>query len=466
MLLGVLLLLIPFCSAEDWNRFRGPNGSGVSTATGFPSELARDKNLLWRTPVRPGKSSPVLTEKLIFLTAFEDGKLYTQCYDRATGKLLWERSVPKVRDEVANRLNHPAAITPTTDGENVYSLFKDYGLVSYDSAGKLHWQVPLGPFANSMGMSAAPILTGSLVIVLADQLEGSYIAAFDRTNGETRWKIRRDELEAWGTPLLYQPETGGAAHVLTASRGFFGIHSARNGARTFTLPGISPTIVASPILHNDTLYVFGYGADAPTPFSNHLSRLDKNGDGRLTPDEYTDNALLNGVAKFNGNRDRIITAEEWAEAQVRMMGPSSLVALRLEPGANGQSSPQARELWRFEKGFTGVIPSALHWKGVLYVLKNGGILTSFNAATGKVLKTGRINNAPGGYSASPVAADGKLYTASEEGVLTVLKADGDWPVLSQMTFDEGFYATPALSAGRIYLRTESALYCFGSKSAQ
>jgi len=451
---------------EDWNRFRGPNGSGISNDSGFPSTVTKEQSIRWRTPVRPGKSSPVLTANHIFLTAFQDGKLYTQCYDRATGNLLWERSVPKVRDEVANRLNHPAAITPTTDGENVYSLFKDYGLVSYDSDGELRWQVPLGPFANSMGMSAAPILSGSLVIVLADQLEGSYIAAFDRTNGETRWKIHRDELEAWGTPLLYQPNADSPPHILTASRGFFGIHSAQNGARTFTLPGISPTIVASPIVHNDTLYVFGYGADAPTPFSNHLTRLDKNGDGRLTPDEYTDNALLNGVAKFNGNRDRIITAEEWAEAQVRMMGPSSLVALRLESAAEGRSSPQARELWRFEKGFTGVIPSALHWKGLLYVLKNGGILTSFDAATGKVLKTGRIANAPGGYSSSPVAADGKLYVASEEGVFTVLKADGEWPVLSQMTFDEGFYATPALSTGRIYLRTESALYCLGSRTAQ
>src|SRR5713101_4249399 len=187
----------PGVSAEEWSRFRGPNGSGVSHDTGFPTEFGKEKNLLWRTPVRPGKSSPILTLRHVFLTAFEDGKLYTQCFDRRTGKLIWERSVVRPRNESANALNHPAAITAVTDGENVYSFFKDYGLISYDPNGNVRWKVPLGPFSNAMGHSSCPIIAGGNVVLVIDQMLDSYIAAFDRRNGETRWKTSREEMEGW-----------------------------------------------------------------------------------------------------------------------------------------------------------------------------------------------------------------------------------------------------------------------------
>src|SRR5437660_1273448 len=159
-LLLALLVLSSAASAEDWTRFRGPNGSGVSKDTGFPIEFGKDKNAIWRTPVRPGKSSPVLTDRRIFLTGFENGKLYTQCFDRKTGKLLWERAEVRAREEDVNPLNHPAAITPVTDGENVYVFFKDFGMISYDPTGAVRWKVPLGPFSNSMGLGASPIIAG------------------------------------------------------------------------------------------------------------------------------------------------------------------------------------------------------------------------------------------------------------------------------------------------------------------
>lgn len=169
----VLLCLLPlWLPAEQWNRFRGPNGSGVVNDSGYPAEFGRDNNLMWRTPVRSGKSSPVLTMRHVFLTAFEDGKLFVQCFDRQTGKLLWERAENRARNDLANRLNHPAAITPATDGENVYAFFKDLGLISYDSTGKLRWKVALAPFSNTMGLAASPILAGDSVIVVADQVDG------------------------------------------------------------------------------------------------------------------------------------------------------------------------------------------------------------------------------------------------------------------------------------------------------
>ena len=446
-----LFLLAPAATPEDWSRFRGPNGSGVSSATGFPAEFGKDKNLAWRTPVRPGKSSPVLTDRHIFLTAFDQNKLFTICLDRATGKLLWERSEDRPRHEVKNRLNDSAAITPVTDGDSVYVFFGEYGLVSYDTAGKLRWKTPLGPFTNVMGLSSSPILTSDSVIIVADQQERPYIAAFDRRNGEQRWKTARDEQDGWGTPVVYRSQ------ILTASRGQLGSHIAATGKRAWSLNTLSPAIVASPILDRDTLFTFGYGNEAPAAFSGRLDRLDKNADGKLSPEEVGDDAYLIGIGKFEGNRDGIIEKEEFDEKQRKTTAPSILMALRLDPAA------APRELWRYEKNFIGVIPSPLLYDGVLYIVRNGGILTSFDASNGEVIKAARVPGALGGYSSSPVAAEGKVYLASEEGKVAVLKAGREWDVIAVNDLGEGVYATPALSAGILYLRTSDAMYAFAQR---
>lgn len=464
--LAIALCLVS-ASAEDWTRFRGPNGSGVSTGTGFPVEFDKTKNILWRTPVRSGKSSPVLTDRRVFLTGFEREKLFTQCFDRQTGKLLWERTEIRTPRPEGNLLNNPAAITPVTDGENVYVFFKDIGLISYDAAGKLRWRVPLGPFTNSMGLGASPILAGNSIVLQADQIAGSYIAAFDRRNGEILWKTARAESESWATPLIYRP-AGGPPMILTAGTGQYGAHLLDIGKRVFSQPGLSPAMVASPVLDHDTIYAFGYGADSPSPFSRALSRLDKNHDGQLTPDEYEnipgdtadrqEAAMYIAIGRFMGNRDGIVTQDKWDAWGRHVGGPTGLLAVRLDAAAG------PRELWRYDKGFAGVIPSPLLYDGILYVVKNGGILTAFNPSTGEVLKTGRVRGALGGYSASPVAADGKLFIASEEGKFAVLKAGADWDVLAVNDLAEGAFATPALSAGRIYVRTDEALYCFSASS--
>jgi outer membrane protein assembly factor BamB len=236
----------------------------------------------------------------------------------------------------------------------------------------------------------------------------------------------------------------------------YGAYAPDTGKRIATLRGLATTIVASPILDGEMVYAFGYGGDAPTPFSRTLARLDTNKDGKLTQDEYTTDAFVHGIAKFSGNRDMIVTEDEWDEKQKLVAGPTSLFALKIE------KSGEAHEVWRYEKGFNGVIPSPLLYQGVLYVIKNGGILTSFEAATGKVLKTGRVDGALGGYSSSPVAAEGHIYLSSEEGKMAVLRAGGQWEVMRVNDLDEPLFATPALSEGQIYVRSGSALYRFAS----
>ena len=188
--------------------------------------------------MRPGKSSPVLTRRHVFLTALENGKLFTQSFDRETGKLLWERSVDRARVEPAHTLNHSAAITPVTDGEMVYVFFPEYGLLAYDADGKERWKAPLGPFSNENGHSSCPIIAGDNVILVLDQMVGSFIAAFDRRNGELRWKTPREEMDGYATPLLHNGGfRRGWREILTGRR------AAESEAREAGVEGVTAVAV-------------------------------------------------------------------------------------------------------------------------------------------------------------------------------------------------------------------------------
>jgi outer membrane protein assembly factor BamB len=339
----------------------------------------------------------------------------------------------------------------------VYSFFPEFGLVSYDADGNERWKTPLGPFSNENGHSSCPIVAGENIVLVLDQMVGSFIAAFDKRNGEVRWRTPREEMDGYATPLIYQPSSPEAA-VITVSRGQVGAHRVDNGKRLWSWKHLSPSEVASPILVENTLFTFGYGNDTARPFSIQLQKYDKNRDGKLTPDEYGDDQYLNGVGLFVGNRDGTVTQEKYDFRQNMSVAASSFLAIQLGPGATAMP----RELWRYEKSFIGVVPSPLYYEGVLYVLKNGGLLTSFDPKTGAVMKAGRLEAAPGSYSSSPVAAEGKIFIAGEEGKVTVLKAGAEWTVLQINDLDEPCYATPALVEGSIYLRTHDALYRFAT----
>jgi outer membrane protein assembly factor BamB len=445
---------------EAWSRFRGPNGAGIVPDAGYPVEFGPDRGLKWKAPVRPGKSSPVLSQRHVFLTAYDEGKLYTQCFDRATGALLWERGEQPRRHEDAHILNEPSAATPVTDGENVFVFFRDLGIVSYDAAGKVRWKREMGPFTNRMGAVASPIIAGSSLLMVLDQTDRSSIVALSLSTGEAQWEAPRSETDAWATPLVYDP-TGNAPQVVTAGAGQYGAHALGTGQRLWSHKGLAPAIVASPVMTGNTLVGFGYGYDSTPPFAEALARNDKDKDGRLSIEECGTSAWLIGMAKYQGARDGFVDEPDWLAAWAGTIAPSSLVAVALDRDASGAITP--RELWRYEKSFVAVVPSPLVLDGLVYTIKNGGVLTTLAVETGVVVKMARVGNAPASYSASPIATGGRIYLANEDGIVFVLKAGKDWEVLASNDLGEPLYATPALSAGRIYVRGQKSLFAFGAQ---
>ena len=290
--------------------------------------------------------------------------------------------------KIAHVLSEPAAATPVTDGENVYVFFRDFGVVSYDAAGAVRWKKAMGPFANRMGAVASPIIAGVGAGPGARpvrRVRDRRAVAGDRARCSGRWRRRR--LDAWTTPALYAPP-GQPAQIVTAGGGLFGGHSVESGARLWTHKGMAPAMVASPVVTGDTVVGFGYGYDGTPPFAEALTKSDKDGDGRLSVAECGTSAWWIGIARYFGNRDGFIVESEWLAAHAAVEAPSSLVAVSLVKDADGVVS--ARELWRYEKSFVAVVPSPLVLDGLVYTIKNGGILTVLRADTGEVVKTGRV----------------------------------------------------------------------------
>src|SRR5690606_9676532 len=133
----------------------GPNAAGVAES-GAPAEIGPDSHLIWKTPLPPGHSSPVVAGDRIYLTAVEGEALFTLALDRATGKILWKNQAPRDRVAPAHEMNNAASPSPVSDGHNVFVFFGDYGLLAYNRDGDELWRLPAGPFENDMGMGASP----------------------------------------------------------------------------------------------------------------------------------------------------------------------------------------------------------------------------------------------------------------------------------------------------------------------
>lgn len=473
-----LVALLAFATAlagseSEWTRFRGPNGTGISDATGLPVEFGPAKNVIWKAPVPPGHSSPVLTRTHVFVTGFESDRLLVIALDRASGKERWRREVPRRNRGRLDGPNNPASPSPVTDGERVIAFFQDFGLVAFTSAGRELWRLPLGPFNIFYGFGASPVLVDGTVILSVDQDSGSYLLAVDAKSGKVRYKVDRPGvISGYSTPTVYEPKNGPKQLIIPESFQLSS-YALNDGHRVWWVRGLACEMKSVVSLDNDTLYVNGWGfpqnqpgAHVPTvAFEEGLKRYDKNGDGRIASAEVSGSEPIDrmlspkyGFPAFDLNRDGSLDSEEWDVFRSMLASENGLLAIKL--GGNGDVTESAIR-WKYQRPVPQV-PSTLLYRGTLFMVNDSGILISFDPATGKVIKQGRLKGAIDKYFASPVGADGKVYLASQDGTVSVVEAQAQWEILSVNALEDEVFATPAIGEGRIYVRTKAALYAFGN----
>jgi outer membrane protein assembly factor BamB len=452
-------------SHAQWPQFRGPNGSGVDSAAGYPVAFSPSKNVVWKTAVPYGQSSPVVSGGQMYLTAGDGGRLLTIALDAASGRELWRKEIRPTRTHKIYRANDPASPSPAADEDGVVVFFADFGLAAYTPEGKERWRVPLGPFKSFYGMGASPILAEGLVVLVCDQQGGSFVVAVDRKTGQRRWKTERaGAVDGYATPIVFRPAgTPAAAQLIVLGSTQLDSYALDTGVQQWWMPlgtnGAMGTVVTS----GDTLFLATLSSPDPflPAFDTTLQKYDTDKDGRVSNQEFSANKeFAEHFGWIDTDADNFITAQEWNTT--RKLGAGEYGAIAIRPGtARGKQDPKT-VLWRFKKNLP-YIPAPLVYQNVFYMVKDGGIITALDAATGGLLKEGRSPDALGEYFASPVAADNKVFLASVDGKITVLKAAGQWEVLGVNEMGEEVHATPALSGGRIYVRTRSSVYCFGVK---
>jgi outer membrane protein assembly factor BamB len=480
--ISVLILFALFApgaagASEEWSRFRGPNGTGVSSAKHLPVEFGPARNVIWKTELPPGHSSPVLTDRHVFLTAHSREKdtyrLLLICLDRRTGAIAWQREVPRLHRGRLENVNGPASPSAVTDGSNVYAFFQEFGLISFRADGRERWRLPLGPFNMFYGFGASPILVDGTLILSVDQDLGAYLLAVDPTTGRQRWKVDRPHvISGYSTPTVYRPKAGGAQLVIPESFQLTA-YSAKDGRKVWWVRGLACEMKSVATYDGDVLFINGWGfsqnqpgEQIPTiPFDEGLKRYDRNGDGLVGRDEIAGESGLDrmlrpnaGFDAFDLSRDARLDAREWDVVRAMLASENGLLAITM--GGEGDMTDSAIR-WKYQRPVPQV-PSTLLYQGVLFMVNDSGILLSFDPATGNMLKRDRLKGAIDKYFASPVGADGKVWLVSQDGTVSVVSARADWHIIAVNSLDDEVFATPAFADGHIFVRTRSALYNFGT----
>ena len=467
-----------------WPQFRGPGGLGIAPDDqAYPTTLDMSRNLLWKTEVPKGHSSPCIWGDRIFITARSDEVLETICMDRASGTIKWRQAVrPETRERVmsANSYGSP---TPACDGKRVYVYFGSFGLAAYDLNGNEVWQRPLPIPEIVYGSGASPIVANDMVIINCDPKPGkdAYLLAVDRETGETVWRCNRPGTQpGWSTPMWWKH--GNQEELVVVGSECVTSYDLKDGKELWRLPGMPKRTCATPVYTDDTLFATAAGGISGDPanppevadFSEALDKYDADRDKQLTPAEIPDDLVL--VFRLGPlfavkrlfracdiDRNGAISAEEWKQTGqllIKRFGRGrkrdTLVAIRAGGTGEGTELPIK---WRTDEGI-GQVASPLLYRGRVYLVKHRGIVTCLDAATGDRIYSDRLGTA-GYYCASPVAGDGKIYLCSWSGVVFVVQAGDTFKVLSRNKLGERINATPALVDGNIYLRTAKHVMAFG-----
>jgi outer membrane protein assembly factor BamB len=420
----------------SWPSFRGPGASGVADGQQLPErwDAAAGENIRWKVAV-PGlaHSSPVVWGDRVYVTTaissradatFKPGlygegtasadrsvhRWVVRAIDRRTGATVWERTAYEGTPREKRHIKATYAnATPTTDGRYVVAFFGSQGLYAYDMAGTLVWKKDLGVLnagaydlpEYEWGTASSPIIYKDFVIVQCDTQDESFVLAADIRTGRTVWKTGRQELPSWGTPTVIVPP-GGAAELVTNASNLIRGYDPGTGRELWRLGGSSKIT-------------------APTPI------------------------FANGLI--------IVASGRAPERPLFAIRPGARGDITLKEG----ETSNAHVAWR--KTARGpYMPTPVAYGELLYVLSNAGLLDAYETETGAEVYRERIPHGGSGFSASPVAADGRLYLSSEDGDIFVVTAGRTFRLAGKHSMGEPLMATPAIAGGTMYVRSERHLF--------
>jgi outer membrane protein assembly factor BamB len=489
---AIAYLLVPWCALGQpfWPQFRGPLGQGLSSSARPPVTFS-SSNALWSTDVPPGHSSPVIWGNQIFLTCVEGDKLDCRAYDRTNGKLIWTRPVAVDKLEQTQAYNNAAASTPAVDADSVIFYFGSYGLLAFTHAGEPLWEkkLPVQVSRGHYGAGTSPILCNDLIVLANDTDEGgSCLLAFKRKSGQPAWEAPRPLIGAgWSTPVFWSG-AGKPEIVLLGSKKLIA-YDPGTGKELWSVPGFPLETSCSPAFEGEHLFacsaaIGGRSGEKIEPDGwKQLVAFDKNKDGKVQFEEVPDNfhLIIRGelpeghpgrtlpfntremIQGMDQDKDGALSESEWNKAMEGFVSMDSPVLMSLVGGL--ETKEQERIVWKYGRGIPE-IPSPLAWHGKVFLIRDGGILQCMDSNKGAVLYQERVG-AAGGYAASPVGAQDRIYLASQSGTVTVVDAKSDsLKVLARNPLGEKISATPALAENAIYVRTDKHLFAFTESTAK
>ncbi len=411
-----LLAVVPRAAdgpaAKFWPNWRGPDHTGVSRTAQPPTAWSETKNVRWKIGV-PGRGAgtPIVWGDRVYIStavpadpaagARGTHKFLVMALTRKDGKVAWQHTA---REEAPHEGTHRdfgtmASPSIVTDGQLLIASFESRGFYAYDMNGKLLWQQDLGDkrMRNEFGEGSSPALYKDRLFVVWDHQGESFIAALDAKTGKEVWKVARQEIDSWATPIVV--EAPGGAQVVTGAMNRIRSYDAATGKIIWEAGGLTMNPIPSPVA----------------------------ADGLVI--------LMSG---FRGNN---LKAIRYADAKGDITGTPAVV-------------------WTLDRD-TPYVPSPLLYDGVLYFIKDRtAILSAFDAKTGKPhYQAQRVEGIPGQVFASPVGAAGRVYVLGQDGTAVVLKHGPTLELLATNTLDDTFDASPALVEGELYLRGYKKLYC-------
>lgn len=393
-----------FARAENWPGWRGPRGDGTSIEKGVPSQWDA-AHLTWKTAV-PGTghaSAAVWGDRIFTVTGFPDRlERAVLCFDRATGKLLWQQPVVSGTLEKLHPENSYASGTPATDGKRVYVTFRvgdDIVIAAHDATdGKQLWLVRPGTHVGEWGFSNEPVLFKDKVIVDADSKGKSFLIALNPEDGKTLWRVDRERRGiSYSAPLIR--EMAGRTQMIQCGDRCVTSFDPDTGKEIWRVDGPSQEFVATPTYSEKTGLVYVCSSFP----ERHLLAIKPDGKGDVT-------------------RTHIV--------------------------------------WRDRKG-APYVPSPTVADVYLYTVTPAGMAYGYEAATGKILWEERL----GRHHASPVVIEGRVYFTNDDGVINVIKPGAEFERVARFELGESCYASPAISNGQVFIRGFKHLFCFGKPAA-